>query len=97
MGRVSAADQPLPAGVAPAPPLPEGHTSEALPVTPAADGPTKVSEVVGLAGKPAKAPSGVWFAATDGNGHLLTDDDGRPVRVRSPHRPPRTPPTALGR
>lgn len=94
---MSAAD-PLPEGVTPAPPLPEGHTSETMPDGPPVAATTGgVTEVVGLNGKPAKAPSGVWFAQTDGNGSLVTDADGRPVRVRSPHRPPLTPPTTLGR
>lgn len=84
----------LPEGVTPAPPLPEGHASEALEAAPTPDA---ITEVVGISGKPAKVPSGLWFAQTDGTGGLARDADGRPIRVRSPHRPPRTPPTALGR
>lgn len=61
------------------------------PVTPAATAAVEGPEVVGLNGRPAQVPTGVWYAATDGQGGLLTDEDGRPVRVRSPHRPPAAP------
>lgn len=57
----------------------------------AASEPVTATEVVGLNGQPAKVPTGVWYAATDGSGNLETDGDGRPVRVRSPHRPPQVP------
>lgn len=62
-------------------------TQDASPREPVTSG----GEVVGLGGQPAKAPSGVWFAQVEPDGSLSRDPQGRPVRVRSPHRPPRRP------
>lgn len=51
--------------------------------------------VLGLGGDPINTPTGIWYAAVDDRGQLLTDADGRVVRVRPPVQEPRTPLTQL--
>ena len=51
--------------------------------------------MLGLGGDPIDTPTGVWYAAVDDRGELLTDADGRVVRVRPPSSRPRTPLTQL--